>query len=242
MRKIQSLFASTHYQKLEEKYLCQLFSEHLQGRSVLDIGCGEGRYLRLLQNSCSKMTGVDFNMVQVNALRQEGFNTFTPDELPIQNKYDVLLMSHVIEHLDPEKLVQFMDHYLSMLAENGILIILTPMPGVRFWHDYTHVRPYTPQSLGMMFGILNGPVAFRPKNKMLLKRIYFFRDSWRIRDSRYYYPIKIFSKPNLKEKTGKYFIFLMNTTLASLHAISGGRFGTTASWIGIYQKTNSINN
>lgn len=231
MNRIQKLFSSTHYQILEERRLAQILSSNFKGKRILDIGCGQGKYLRLLKNISSEVTGVDVNSVQVENLRKEGFNAYTPDNLPAQ-KYDLLLMSHIVEHMAPEDLIAFMDKYLEMLEENGALLLLTPMPGIRFWHDYTHIRPYTPQSIGMMFGILNGPVSFKPKNKLMLNEIWFFRDSWRIRNHRSYYP----SPQGNRDTFNRYLILTINIVLAGLHAISRGRLGILASWAGIYRK------
>lgn len=228
----QRLLAQAHYQRLEEKRLAHLFATRFKGKSLLDIGCGQGKYLRLLARDCSCMTGVDANPDQVAALRQEGFDVFTPEELPA-GKYDLLLMSHIVEHMTAGDLVQFMDRYLPMLNEGGKLILITPLPGIRFWHDYTHVRPYTPQSIGMMFGILGGPVAFRPKIKMSLEDIWFFRDSWRIRNHRLYYPSS--DRSGLGARGMQRLISLFNIACAGLHIFSGGRLGVLSSWAGIYQ-------
>lgn len=235
MQKFNSLFSKTHYQRMEEKHIKKLFKCDFSQKKILDIGCGKGKYLRLLDQSCKEITGVDINPQQVLELRQEGFNVFTPDELPKEKKYDVLLMSHIIEHFNAKELLNFFENYIAMLADDGALVIYTPMPGVRFWHDYTHVRPYTPQSLGMIFGILDGPSEFTVKNKMRLENISFFRDSWRVRDSRYFYSIK-----NEKNSPSiiimKKMIIYINLFLAGLHIISHGKLGRISSWSGVYRK------
>lgn len=212
--------------------MAHLFATRFKGQSLLDIGCGQGKYLRLLAKDCASITGVDANPDQVTALRLEGFDVFTPKELPAM-KYDLLLMSHVVEHMAAGELVQFMNHYLPMLNEGGKLILITPLPGLRFWHDYTHVRPYTPQSIGMMFGILGGPVAFRPQITMALEDLWLFRDSWRIRNHRLYYPSS--GGSGLSARCIRLLISLFNIACAGLHVFSGGRIGILTSWAGIYQ-------
>lgn len=238
MKTYSALFAKAHYQRLEERLLQNLFATRFKGQHILDIGCGQGKYLRMLQPHSASTVGTDANTAQIEALRKEGFDVYPPDKLP-QKKYDVLLMSHIVEHMVPVDLIAFLDFYLPMLEDDGRLIILTPMPGIRFWHDYTHIRPYTPQSIGMMFGILAGPVAFKPKIRMELDDIQFFRDSFRIRNHRYYYPA-----PSIKKSGGRFsflslLITYINLLLASFYIASNGRIGALASWMGIYKKSNS---
>jgi ubiquinone/menaquinone biosynthesis C-methylase UbiE len=47
------------------------FVPDLNGRSVLDLGCGEGRYTRSLARRGAKMTGVDISAVMVEHARHE---------------------------------------------------------------------------------------------------------------------------------------------------------------------------
>ncbi len=236
MGMIQNLFSKAHYQKLEEEHLKHLFKQTFDGKSLLDVGCGQGRYLHLLQPYCSKISGIDVNPEQVQKLCDEGFDVCLPGALPPQ-KYDIILMSHIVEHLTAKELVDFIDTYLPYLEKDGYLIILTPMPGIRFWHDYTHIRPYTPQSMGMLFGILGAPAAFRSKAKMTLKAIHFFRDSWRIRNSKFYFMPS--ATEGLAGQLVRHILWISNIFLAGIYLLSHRRLGTLASWMGIYQNIDS---
>lgn len=238
MKTYSALLAKAHYQRLEERFLEHLFATRFKGQHLLDIGCGQGKYLRMLQPFSASTVGTDTNPAQIEALKKEGFDVYLPGELP-DRKYDILMMSHIVEHMTPADLIAFLDFYLPMLKDDGRLIILTPMPGIRFWHDYTHIRPYTPQSVGMMFGILGGPVAFRPKIRMELDDIQFFRDSWRIRNHRYYYPAPSIQKSGKKASLYFFLISQINLLLAVLYIGSNGRIGSLASWLGIYKKSKS---
>lgn len=62
-----------------------------------------------------------------------------------------MIMSHVIEHFLPERLLDFIDHYLYRLKSGGHLIIATPFPWPYFLVDFDHVRPYFPQSIDWMY-------------------------------------------------------------------------------------------
>jgi SAM-dependent methyltransferase len=228
-----SLMRKAHYQRLEELRLLKML-EDANGRSVLDIGCGHGKYMTLLASAGCLMTGVDVNAEQVAALRAQGLRVFTPDALPDGERYDYILMSHVIEHMTPDELVACMDRYLPFLKDDGRLIIITPFPGERFWHDFTHVRPYLPQSVRMAFGGIVTPSSNRAAQRMELEEIFFFKDSWRIRNCRAFYPFS--STPGFMRTA----LWLCNFFLAFLHQVSGGKLGATASWLGLYGRCSGL--
>ncbi len=223
------LLQSTHYQILEEARLKDLLAAYAH-KDVLDIGCGQGKYLKILKDLSCNATGIDINSEQIEKLKEQGYTAYTLAEIPQDKKYDLILMAHIVEHLTPEELVNFLDTYLAMLKEDGKLIVVTPVLGARFYYDATHIRPYYPQSLWMMMGNLDTAHSFRSKFCMDLEDIYFFRDSYRLREVRAYYV-----KPHTPyEKICAKVCSITNYFLAYLHHFSKGKIGATASWIGLY--------
>src|SRR6266513_3193273 len=123
------------------------------GRRVLDVGCGYGRLLALLQAAGLEPTGVDLNPEIVAANRKAGLSCISTDEFESSNdRYDVMLMAHVIEHFDPAGLLRFMDRYLDRLIPGGRLVIATPLMSDYFYDDFDHIRPYQPSGIQMVFG------------------------------------------------------------------------------------------
>lgn len=224
---MNTILAKAHYRNFERKKLEEVFCTRFKGKSVLDIGCGQGGNFPLLEAAGCAISGVDANAEQVLALRAQGKNVYTIDALP-DRTYDVLLMSHVIEHMEPDKLVPFMNLYLKQLRPGGKLVVLTPVPGERFWHDFTHVRPYLPQSLWMLIGGLDTAVSSRANHRMHLEDVWFFKDSFRTRKTRAYYHVP--GVPDIM----KHINFAWNTLMAALYLGTNGRFGVSASWMGIY--------
>jgi hypothetical protein len=110
--------------------------------------------------------------------------------------------------------------------------VITPLLGKRFYYDPTHVRPYYPQSLRMLTGGLDTPAAFRARTTLALEDVYFFKDSWRLREARTFYPVPPF--PGLGFRRA--FVSGVNHCLAWLHYLSGGRLGVKASWLGSYRR------
>src|SRR5690349_793215 len=121
--------------------------------SVLDVGCGYGRYLRLLSERGVDAVGVDVNESIVQANRRDGLQCMTPEEFfRSAVKPRVILMSHVIEHFPPRDLVAFVDKWLDRLEPGGELVIATPLESPHFYDDFDHVKPYHPEGLMMVFG------------------------------------------------------------------------------------------
>lgn len=226
--KLQELQKKAHYQNFEMRRLEKLFMERYAGMSVLDIGCGQGRNFPVLEKAGCSVTGVDANEAQVGALAAQGKNVFTPKTFPVDGKYDVILMSHLIEHLEPITLLECFNFYLKFLKASGKLIIVTPVLGERFYYDSTHVRPYYPQSLWMMIGGFDTAMEFRSEWKMKLEDIYFFRDAPKPRNSRAYYPVHDVAPWQ------KWLVDTWSVGASLLYLWCGARLGTLASWMGVY--------
>jgi 2-polyprenyl-3-methyl-5-hydroxy-6-metoxy-1,4-benzoquinol methylase len=149
-----SLVRRTFVQPEEDQILSFIASVgSAPGRSVLDVGCGYGAKLRRLVADGYEAVGVDVNRDAVNTLNEEGLPCVTVEQFQkTEELYDVILMSHIIEHFDGDGLVLFMDSYLDRLRPGGHIIIATPVFTPRFFEDPDHVRPYDPGSVLMIFG------------------------------------------------------------------------------------------
>lgn len=120
----------------------------LKGRTI-DFGCGPGELLRKLPPGS---IGLDINQTTVEYCRREGLNVhlYDPqrDKYSLSDytpgKYDSLLLSHVLEHLDSPDLVL---HSLLQAARRlGIRRVVIIVPGKKgFAFDSTH-RTYIDRS------------------------------------------------------------------------------------------------
>ena len=110
-----------------------LILELCANKSVLDVGCVGQDYSyknplwlhKRISKVCSKIDGVDINQMGIDELKGMGISVYHADELTkTSNKYDVILMADVIEHVnDP---VEFLKFYSPFLDDNGVIIITTP--------------------------------------------------------------------------------------------------------------------
>jgi 2-polyprenyl-3-methyl-5-hydroxy-6-metoxy-1,4-benzoquinol methylase len=99
------------------------------GARVCDLGCGGGDLLARLSRLGHEVVGVEPDAVAREIARGRGHKVLPgmAEELPEEvrgERYDVVVMSHVLEHcLEPRLAVS---NAAGLLAERGILVIETP--------------------------------------------------------------------------------------------------------------------
>jgi 2-polyprenyl-3-methyl-5-hydroxy-6-metoxy-1,4-benzoquinol methylase len=99
---------------------------------VLDVGCGNGHILELLQSigiPKTNLFGVEMNEAQMKRLRDDGYQAFNgriEDVAPLlsDTKFDLILLLQVLEHV--EHPATMIDTLSKMLAPGGVLILETP--------------------------------------------------------------------------------------------------------------------
>lgn len=196
---------------------------------VLDVGCGTGRYLRALSKLGFDVTGVDANPELVRANREAGFRCFTVEEFrQVADTYDVMLMSHVIEHFAPHDLVSFMDNYLDRLKVGGKLVIATPLFTRFFFDDFDHVKPYHPVGLLMVFGEERAQVQYYARNKLRLEDVWVRRGHWRFAHRRARYIHSLVTR----------LLQLVEFGSAVAFRLSLGIVGQADGWVGVFRKIN----
>ena len=100
--------------------------------SYLDVGCGDGRYLKILEDrfgvSRTNILGLELEKKAVDQLTSEGFHVqkcrVEDLEAPTCAPFDLITMFHVIEHVDSP--VAVISKLRSLLSTEGQLIIETP--------------------------------------------------------------------------------------------------------------------
>lgn len=193
---------------------------------LLDVGCGNGRILRLLRNRGFEIIGVDVNDSIIKSNLENGLKCISASEFNKTNDlYDVILMFHVIEHFHPDHLLTFMDTYLNRLKVGGYLIIATPLNSPYFYEDFDHVKPYHPTGINMVFANKGAQVQYYSQNKIKLIDIWFRRDPFRV----------IFSCGLYIHKYNRINV-LINIIFALLFRLSFGLIGRTDGWMGLYKK------
>lgn len=221
-----------HYQSLEYDCVLRLFADLARARGeplhVLDFGCGPGKYALALKAQGCAVTGVDANPEYVRRAADHGIRAYSPDAWPAADSstYDAVLLSHVIEHLHPEALVALVPRLCARLAAHGVLVIVTPTFGERFFHDFSHVRPYLPQSVRHAFGQTGAPLSYGERDLIELTDIRFFKDPYRTRSWRSFY---------VGRGAAGVVTRALNSCFDLAWRVSRGRVGVVASWLGVYR-------
>lgn len=108
---------------------------------TLDVGCGIGRNLAHLDGHG---VGVDHNPAAVAEARRRGLNAFTPDDFfagehAATDRYDTMLMAHVIEHMRGDEAAELVARYLPFVRAGGRAIFICPQEA-GFRSDPSHVE------------------------------------------------------------------------------------------------------
>ncbi len=128
---------------------------------ILEIGCGYGRYLVALSKlGYQNNFGIDISEEQIafaknqlnlkNVERADALDFLTTH----QDKYDVILLLDVIEHLDLDYAISLLKKIYHSLSENGRVIIqvpnaITPL-SPNYYGDVTHLKLYSPRTMAQL--------------------------------------------------------------------------------------------
>jgi SAM-dependent methyltransferase len=125
---------------------------------ILDVGCGRGDWLELLQEEGLEALGVETNGVLASRCRESGLRVVQKDALAYLRALPARCLNavtgfHIIEHLPFETLVDLMDEILRTLKPGGLVMLESPSPenlvvaASNFYADPTHNRPVSPHTL-----------------------------------------------------------------------------------------------
>ena len=127
---------------------------------VLDLGCGRGELLGLLAASGVEARGVDADPDMVDYCRGEGLDVDQADVLDHLEALEPgslggIFCAHVVEHLDPPRLVRLLELAATRLRAGGIFVAETPNPRTlfalsNFFADLTHVQPIHPETISLL--------------------------------------------------------------------------------------------
>ncbi len=152
------------YQRLKESYtdiFNKRLSKDLKKMPVVDIGCGRGEMLHLLQELKLKGVGIDLNRSMVERCKQNGYEAYQQDAVAYLRKQKssslaAIVGIHIVEHIPFEQLIELLQECYRTVAPGGFVFFETPnaenvvVGSLSFWYDTSHLKPIPPEALAFM--------------------------------------------------------------------------------------------
>ncbi len=125
---------------------------------IMDLGCGRGEFLELLEDHGREAEGVDISRQMIDICRDKGLTCERVDLLEKlsaapDNSLSGVFSSQVVEHLPPAYLRRLVETIYAKLRTTGTVILETVNPLSVFalvqiyFLDMTHQQPLHPQAL-----------------------------------------------------------------------------------------------
>jgi 2-polyprenyl-3-methyl-5-hydroxy-6-metoxy-1,4-benzoquinol methylase len=123
---LKNLYEKRRFLALARKAI----NKDLNGLSLLDIGCGAGEYLKIGSDLGMSVTGYDVHSsIEEYIAKTYKFKVVTGNldkNTFDEGSFDVIVLSHVIEHLnDPKSMINNIHNFLK---KDGILVLTMPNP------------------------------------------------------------------------------------------------------------------
>ncbi|MFA5021493.1 MAG: class I SAM-dependent methyltransferase [Patescibacteria group bacterium] len=118
-----------------------------KNKMVLDLGCGEGKYLRLLDQFGFTVLGIDSSKTAVKMANQvlagksrAKLSDIYRYQIP-KNKFGLVISIRALHHADKQKVKKLIDSiYFSLVPGGKIFITLPDISGVDKWRTFQKGR------------------------------------------------------------------------------------------------------
>ena len=124
---------------------------------ILDFGCGFGQLMgALVAEGYRNVCGVDVLPAAMEHCRSRGLEVIDgsrrEDLLARQGEYSLIVVNHVLEHLEKARIIPLLADLGSLLAKGGALVAMVPNGQSNtgaYWayEDFTHTTLFTSGSL-----------------------------------------------------------------------------------------------
>ncbi len=124
-----------------KRLMLNLKKRNLTGGRLLEIGCGYGYLLDEAENFFQVRVGTDFSEGAVQQASNKADRVYCGgiEQIPVEEKFDLIIATHVIEHVYQPK--DFLKQILNYLKPGATVVIATPDMGSFWRHLMGHRWP-----------------------------------------------------------------------------------------------------
>jgi ubiquinone/menaquinone biosynthesis C-methylase UbiE len=168
----------------------------LEGRSVLDVGCGEGRFTRILAAKAADTTGIDINRESLDRAqaitKEEGLKVTWinahAEDMPFDDaRFNVVVFSNSLHHVARSMMDRAIEEAGRVLITGGLLYAMEPVAegiyfeATRMVNDERAVRDLAKAAIDHAAG-----AQFEPLTEVTYraKRVFESFEEWRDDQSR----------------------------------------------------------
>jgi O-antigen chain-terminating methyltransferase len=139
--------------KKSQEFYLQYFRDK---KKVVDIGCGRGEFLMLMQENGINAEGVDIYEPYTDYCNMKGLKATCGDGSDFLAKtdgVDGIFVGQVVEHLKPHEIMHLCNTAYDRLEDGGCIILETPNPTSlsiytnAFYIDPSHIKPVHPLTM-----------------------------------------------------------------------------------------------
>jgi SAM-dependent methyltransferase len=143
---LERIEESDFWSKVKVKLILKL----VEGKSILDVGCGSGRLSKTLLDEGYEVMAIDTDSKAVEIAKKKGIRCFVADISVWQTdqKFDCIILGDVLEHIDEDRSAMRKIH--GMLNPKGCMVVNVPAYQALFSrHDIAlgHKRRYSNREL-----------------------------------------------------------------------------------------------
>ncbi len=132
-RTVHAIYGKSSSNILEGKNpkdgIVRLFRRELEGKSVLDVGCGEGYFLASVakQMSHGQLMGLDVSIPSLSMQHPDiRFISGNIIDFDLDQTFDVIFCDQVLEHIAPADQEIFLESVKRSLKKDGLFIVNLP--------------------------------------------------------------------------------------------------------------------
>ena len=124
------------------------FLSPIEGKRILDIGCGSGALAATLSAEVAKVVGIDVEETTIKLARHNAplaeFRTGSASQLPFPDQvFDAAIFVNSLHHIDPPSMERALSEAGRVLKPSGHLIVIEPLPEGSFFEAFRSIEDET---------------------------------------------------------------------------------------------------